>query len=173
MYAGWDVHYGYQLYQSDPSGNYGGWKASAIGANHAAATSILRTEWKEDLTLRDALKLAIKVMSKTMDTTITSEKCKQMNWSLFDGFSSGYFLLNQKLAGKISLRATRNFFARQIVQRSPRSCRKRAEILRRKKKEKEEFLDLCCRHDIQMKIYWVYTENRKHVQSLQYCPHFL
>jgi hypothetical protein len=23
---GWDKHYGYQLYQSDPSGNYGGWK---------------------------------------------------------------------------------------------------------------------------------------------------
>ena len=26
LYIGWDKHYGYQLYQSDPSGNYGGWK---------------------------------------------------------------------------------------------------------------------------------------------------
>ena len=29
-----DKQRGYQLYQSDPSGNYGGWKATAIGANH-------------------------------------------------------------------------------------------------------------------------------------------
>jgi 20S proteasome alpha/beta subunit len=27
---GWDKHYGYQLYQSDPSGNYGGWKVIFI-----------------------------------------------------------------------------------------------------------------------------------------------
>eukprot|EP00960_Hanusia_phi_P035793 751953-Hanusia_phi.AAC.2 len=29
-------------YQSDPSGNYGGWKATAIGANNQAAQSILK-----------------------------------------------------------------------------------------------------------------------------------
>ena len=33
LYAGWDAQNKYQLYQSDPSGNYGGWKATAIGAN--------------------------------------------------------------------------------------------------------------------------------------------
>jgi 20S proteasome subunit alpha 3 len=33
LYAGWDKHYGFQLYQSDPSGNYGGWKATCIGNN--------------------------------------------------------------------------------------------------------------------------------------------
>ena len=31
---GWDPHFGFQLYQSDPSGNYGGWKATCIGNNH-------------------------------------------------------------------------------------------------------------------------------------------
>ena len=31
MFSGWDKHFGFQLYQSDPSGNYGGWKATAIG----------------------------------------------------------------------------------------------------------------------------------------------
>ncbi len=31
LFAGWDKHYGYQLYQSDPSGNYSGWKATVIG----------------------------------------------------------------------------------------------------------------------------------------------
>jgi len=32
---GWDSHYGFQLYQSDPSGNYCGWKATCIGTNSA------------------------------------------------------------------------------------------------------------------------------------------
>uniref|UniRef100_A0A8C9Q5P1 Proteasome subunit alpha type 4 n=1 Tax=Spermophilus dauricus TaxID=99837 RepID=A0A8C9Q5P1_SPEDA len=35
LYIGWDKHYGFQLYQSDPSGNYGGWKATCIGNNSA------------------------------------------------------------------------------------------------------------------------------------------
>jgi len=75
LYAGWDSIHGYQLYMSDPSGNYGGWKASAIGGNNQAAQSILRADWKPEFKLRDALKLAIKVMSKTMDsTTLNSEK---------------------------------------------------------------------------------------------------
>ncbi|KAK1858562.1 hypothetical protein I4F81_001163 [Pyropia yezoensis] len=72
LFAGWDRHYKYQLYQSDPSGNYGGWKATAIGANSAAAQSILKSDYKEDLSLNDALLLAIKVLSKTMDATTLS-----------------------------------------------------------------------------------------------------
>jgi hypothetical protein len=44
-----DEHHGWQLYQSDPSGNYGGWKAVAIGNGHAAAQNLLKTEYKEDL----------------------------------------------------------------------------------------------------------------------------
>ena len=100
LFAGWDKHHGFQLYQSDPSGNYGGWKAAAIGANHGAATSMLKQEYKEDETeagaaggpstssapsrassgagvmdLEAAQKLALKVLSKTMDsTTLSSEK---------------------------------------------------------------------------------------------------
>ena len=30
LYAGWDKTYGFQLYQSDPSGNYNGWKAKDV-----------------------------------------------------------------------------------------------------------------------------------------------
>lgn len=36
---GWDKHYGFQLYQSDPSGNYGGWKATCIGNNSAVSVA--------------------------------------------------------------------------------------------------------------------------------------
>jgi len=69
LFAGFDVHHGFQLYQSDPSGNYGGWKAKAIGANHQAAQSILKTEYKEEASIEEQTLLAIKVLSKTMDTT--------------------------------------------------------------------------------------------------------
>ena len=40
VFAGWDRHYGYQIYESDPSGNYSGWKASIIGQNNQAGKSI-------------------------------------------------------------------------------------------------------------------------------------
>jgi len=75
IYMGWDKHYGYQLYQSDPSGNYGGWKATCIGNNSSAAVSMLKQEYKDDCNVDDALKLAIKVLAKTLDMTkLTSEK---------------------------------------------------------------------------------------------------
>jgi 20S proteasome subunit alpha 3 len=75
LYAGWDEYFGYQLYHSDPSGNYGGWKAHAIGGNSNSAQSLLKQDWKEDLKVVDALKLAVKVMSKSMDsTTLSSDK---------------------------------------------------------------------------------------------------
>lgn len=48
-----DKHRGFQLYQSDPSGNYGGWKATAIGANHQAATNVLQGDFKEELSLEE------------------------------------------------------------------------------------------------------------------------
>jgi len=70
LYAGWDEYFGFQLYQSDPSGNYGGWKATAIGANNLAAQSILKSDYKvAETSLKDAMLLAVKVLSKTMDTT--------------------------------------------------------------------------------------------------------
>lgn len=72
LFAGWDKHNGFQLYRSDPSGNYNGWKAKAIGENNSASTSLLKTEYDEDCTVEQALELAVKVLSKTMDTTTPS-----------------------------------------------------------------------------------------------------
>ena len=75
LYAGWDEEAGFQLYHSDPSGNYAGWKAHAIGANNQQAQNILNQDWKEDFSFRDAMKLALKVLGKTMDSTsLTSDK---------------------------------------------------------------------------------------------------
>lgn len=33
LFAGWDRHHGFQLYESDPAGTFGGWSATVIGAN--------------------------------------------------------------------------------------------------------------------------------------------
>jgi len=69
LYAGWDKHYGFQLYQSDPSGNYGGWKATCIGSNSNAAISMLKQDFKDGIVLDEAKALVIKILSKTLDTT--------------------------------------------------------------------------------------------------------
>lgn len=76
LYAGYDRHYGFQLYAGDPSGNYAGWKAVCIGANHGSATSILKQEYNEEMTLAEAVEFVFKALSKVMDTVaLSGEKC--------------------------------------------------------------------------------------------------
>ncbi|KAJ8641963.1 hypothetical protein MRB53_018657 [Persea americana] len=75
LFAGYDKNFGFQLYMSDPSGNYGGWRAAAIGANNQAAQSMLKQDYKDNITREEAVQLALKVLSKTMDSTsLTAEK---------------------------------------------------------------------------------------------------
>jgi len=69
LVAGYDKHHGFQLYHTDPSGNFSGWKAYAIGVNNNTAQQILRQDWKEGLKLQEALEMTAKVLTKTMDTT--------------------------------------------------------------------------------------------------------
>ncbi len=58
-----------------PSGNYGGWKATSVGANNASAQSLLKQDYKEECDLKEACGMAVKVLSKTMDSTkLSSEK---------------------------------------------------------------------------------------------------
>jgi 20S proteasome subunit alpha 3 len=68
LVAGYDSAHKFQLYHTDPSGNFSGWKAYAIGTNNNNAQQIMRTDWKEGLKIQDALELAAKVLTKTMDT---------------------------------------------------------------------------------------------------------
>lgn len=77
IYAGYDPQRQFQLYQSNPSGNYGGWKATSMGANTASAQSLLKQDYNEECDLKEACGLAVKVLSKTMDSTkLSSEKSK-------------------------------------------------------------------------------------------------
>lgn len=83
IYAGWDHLRQFQLYQSNPSGNYGGWKATSVGANNASAQSLLKQDYKEDSTLQEACAMAVKVLSKTMDSTkLSSEKSEYLERGL-------------------------------------------------------------------------------------------
>lgn len=68
MYGGYDEVRGFQLYNSDPSGNYGAWRAHATGKGSVNAISTLKTEYVQDCSLKEALVLAAKVLGKSMDT---------------------------------------------------------------------------------------------------------
>uniref|UniRef100_A0A6M2DJN6 Proteasome subunit alpha type n=1 Tax=Xenopsylla cheopis TaxID=163159 RepID=A0A6M2DJN6_XENCH len=103
LYMGWDRHYGYQLYQSDPSGNYSGWKATCIGNNSAAAVSSLKQEYKENMTLKEAQELAIVVLSKTLDMTkLTSEKVEMASLQRINGKTKIKILCNSEVDALIS-----------------------------------------------------------------------
>jgi len=98
LYAGWDRHYGFQLYMSDPSGNYGGWRATCIGANNQAAQSILKSsfETNDNLDIQKALALAVKVLSKTMDSTmLTPDRCTLCPPKLVDPQEANLFVNEQ------------------------------------------------------------------------------
>lgn len=84
IYAGYDHLRQFQLYQSNPSGNYGGWKATSVGANNASAQSLLKQDYKEDCDLKEACAMAVKVLSKTMDSTkLSSEKSECISFPVY------------------------------------------------------------------------------------------
>eukprot|EP00052_Salpingoeca_macrocollata_P008871 m.69950 g.69950 ORF g.69950 m.69950 type:complete len:312 (+) comp16807_c0_seq1:1574-2509(+) len=86
LYMGWDKHFGFQLYQSDPSGNYGGWYATCIGSNVQGAQSIFKQEYKEGCSLHEAMLLTVKVLTKTMDsTTLSADKLEFATLTREDG----------------------------------------------------------------------------------------
>jgi 20S proteasome subunit alpha 3 len=119
LFAGYDRHYGFQLYQSDPSGNYSGWKATVIGANNQAGKSILKSEYQkapekeegkmeEDVeetipNVEEALRLAVKVLNKTMDGTgaAANEKMELFTMTLNDKKEVVYHILTKKEAQEV------------------------------------------------------------------------
>ena len=106
LFAGWDEHFGFQLFQSDPSGNYSGWQARAIGSNSKAAESLLKDEYKEDIDLEAAKMLALKVLSKTMDTTApTVDKIEFATVTLDANGKVCYHVLTKEELAKLLLDA--------------------------------------------------------------------
>ncbi|KAL7485615.1 hypothetical protein ACHAW6_014957 [Cyclotella cf. meneghiniana] len=116
LFAGYDETHGFQLYQSDPSGNYSGWKATVIGANNQAGKSLLKTEYgakkndgdemktddpaSDEVEMPDvaeALRLAVKVLNKTMDGAVASpEKLELFTMSLDEDGNCVHRILSAK-----------------------------------------------------------------------------
>jgi 20S proteasome subunit alpha 3 len=67
LFAGWDKIFGYQLYNTEPSGVYNAWKAHAIGQNYQSAQSTLKQYFEDNMTLEEGLKVTIRVLKKTLD----------------------------------------------------------------------------------------------------------
>ena len=67
LFGGWDKNYGFQLYNTEPSGIYNAWKAHAIWKNDQSAQSSLKQYYENDISLNDGLKLAVKVLKKSLD----------------------------------------------------------------------------------------------------------
>jgi 20S proteasome subunit alpha 3 len=68
LLGAYDPIHGFQLYQTDPSGNYSAWKAYAIGNHDGTAQGLLKQDWTEKLDRTQGLLLALKVLGKTLDT---------------------------------------------------------------------------------------------------------
>lgn len=100
LVAGYDCERGFQLYHTDPSGNFSGWKAHAVGMNNNTAQGILKQDWNEDLTLADAKKLIAKVLIKTMDSaTPTSD---QLEFGVVEKAESGQIKFRPLKAAEIN-----------------------------------------------------------------------
>lgn len=83
LVAGYDKHKGCQLYATDPSGNFGGWTATAIGEENQAAQSMLKSQYKDGMTATEAMDLTVKVLYKTLDSTSLSADKVEFSVLLF------------------------------------------------------------------------------------------
>jgi len=58
---------GTRVFGTHPSGTYRGYKATALGAGRETVLSVLKEEYKEDLTIDNSIKLAVKCLVKALD----------------------------------------------------------------------------------------------------------
>jgi proteasome alpha subunit len=57
---------GSRVFSTDPSGSYRGYKAVAVGIGREAVEGILKEEYQEDLSLDEAVKLAVKCLTQAL-----------------------------------------------------------------------------------------------------------
>jgi proteasome alpha subunit len=58
---------GNRLFGTHPSGTYRGFKATAQGAGRETVLSILKEEYREDITFEEIIKLAVKCLTKALE----------------------------------------------------------------------------------------------------------
>ncbi len=67
---------GAHVLRTHPSGNYMGYKATAVGEGTETVLSMLKEEYREDLTLQNCAKLAVKCLVKALQTRQLPVKVK-------------------------------------------------------------------------------------------------
>ena len=73
LVAGIDDHTP-RLYETDPTGIFFQYKATAIGEGEVEIEEILHKEYKEELTIEDGLKLALKALKKVLGENFKVER---------------------------------------------------------------------------------------------------
>ena len=58
---------GSRVFATDPSGSYRGYKAVAVGIGRETVEGILKEEYREDLSLDEAVKLAVKSLTRALE----------------------------------------------------------------------------------------------------------
>ncbi|MEM3672782.1 MAG: archaeal proteasome endopeptidase complex subunit alpha [Candidatus Bathyarchaeia archaeon] len=58
---------GNRVFYTHPSGTYRGYKATAVGAGRETVLSVLKDEYREDMKLEEAIKLAVKCLIKALE----------------------------------------------------------------------------------------------------------
>jgi proteasome alpha subunit len=58
---------GCRIFATHPSGTYRGHKATAVGAGKETVMNILREEYREDMSLEEIIKLAVKCLTKALE----------------------------------------------------------------------------------------------------------
>jgi len=65
---------GPKLYETDPTGIYFGYKASAIGEFETEIEEMLKKQYRDDMTIDDGFKLCIQALTKIIGKDITAER---------------------------------------------------------------------------------------------------
>ena len=95
LVGAWDKFHGFQLYQTDPSGNYWSWKAQAIGQNDGAAQGMLKQDWKEGMTLKEGALLCLKVLGKTLDAHLSPDRLEVASLTRAAGATPRFHILTE------------------------------------------------------------------------------
>ena len=72
LICGWNEGRPY-LFQSDPSGAYFAWKATAMGKNYVNGKTFLEKRYNEDLELEDAIHIVILTLKESFEGHMTED----------------------------------------------------------------------------------------------------
>lgn len=73
-----------KLFETDPTGIYFQYKATAIGEGELEVEEILKKEYRDDMTLEDGLKLALKALKKVLAQNFSIDRVDAMSVSVSD-----------------------------------------------------------------------------------------